>query len=281
MLITASIPAHAGTIRTFVSTIGNDTNTSGNCSPQAPCRTLDAALSVTTPGGEIVVLTSNGYDYELRFITQPVTIIAVGVDASIMTETGITINTTGDVTLVGLRLNGEGTVFDGITVQQVGHLRLYNMLIENFEIGVDFGVKGSLEISGSSLNANRQAGLFVSGPASVSVNNTSFSNSDAGVEVTAGRATVADSSAEYNGHGFLASGGTLTLVNDRAIFNTTSGLETDQVGALYFANCLIANNTMAYNVASGSTMAGTNPGSSLITPGQSTTGTLSTASALH
>src|ERR1035438_5253486 len=76
-----SVSACAGATRTFVSTIGNDANTSANCSPSAPCRTLSAALSVTYPGGEIVVLTSGGYGPAT--ITQSVVITAIGVDASI------------------------------------------------------------------------------------------------------------------------------------------------------------------------------------------------------
>src|ERR1035438_10224038 len=140
-----SVSAQAGATRTFVSTTGNDSNTSGNCSSTGPCRTFTAVLTVTNPGGEVVVLTSGGYGPAT--IDQPVTITAIGVDASISVTTsganGLTINTTGNVTLVGLNLHGEGVGSNGIEVQQVGFLRLYNMLIENFTQGVDFDVSGN------------------------------------------------------------------------------------------------------------------------------------------
>ena len=106
-----SLSTCAGAARTFVSTIGNDANTSANCSPSAPCRTFSAALSVTNPGGELVVLTSGGYGPAT--ITQPVVITAIGVDASISVTTsgadtfGLAISTPGNVTLIGLSLHGE------------------------------------------------------------------------------------------------------------------------------------------------------------------------------
>ena len=83
--------------------MGNDANTSANCSPAAPCRTFAAALPVTNSGGEIVVLTSGGYGPVN--ITQPVIITAIGVDASISatsSENVISILTTGNVTLIGI-----------------------------------------------------------------------------------------------------------------------------------------------------------------------------------
>ena len=259
---------------------GDDSNTSANCSPAAPCRTLAAALSVTDSGGEIVVLTSGGYGPAT--INNPVIISAIGVDASITQatfgQTAITINTTGNVTVIGLNLHGDGVGTFGVKVDQVGFLRLFDMLIENFTFdGVDFPVPGNLEIYASSINDNQNAGLRVfNAAANAYVRNSSFSNDNDGVVVTSGLATVADSSAEYNGaFGFTGGDGTLTLISDRAMFNSTA-LGVGPTGLLYFANCLIANNATAYFIGSGGTMAGTNPGTSFIGPGQSTSGTLST-----
>ena len=284
-----SVSAQAAASRTFVSTTGNDANTSFNCSPSANCRTFGAALSVTNSGGEIVVLSSGGYGPAT--ISQPVIITAIGVDASISVTTsggnGLTINTPGNVTLIGLNLHGEGSGANGIEVQQVGFLRLYNMLIENFtSIGVDVEVSGNLAIYGSEINDIGPAigyGLVVNNAsASAYVQNTSFEhNLSAGAVVGHGKLTIADSSSSYNGNGFRSSGAasTMTLINDNAEFNTT-GLWIDLNGTMYFANCLIANNTSAYNIIAG-TLTGTNPGTSLIAPGQSTSGTLSTAIALQ
>lgn len=271
-----SICAQAGATRTFVSTIGNDSNTFANCGPATPCRTFTAALSITNAGGEIVVLTSGGYGPAT--ISQPVVITAIGVDASISQPTfgqnAITINASGNVTLIGLNLHGEGSGAAGILVTQVGFLRLYNMVIENFEDGVTFDAGGNLEISGSSINDNQGTGLSVFAHASANayVHNSSFSGSMAGVSISSGHATVADSSAEFNSIGFYSlGGGTLVLENDRVMFN---GVGLAAVGNLYFANCFIANNTFWYNIDTG-TIAGTNPGTSFIAPGQGTSGTLS------
>jgi hypothetical protein len=49
--------------RTFVhsSPLGNDANTASSCSLVAPCRSFNAAISVTDPGGEVVILDTAGY----------------------------------------------------------------------------------------------------------------------------------------------------------------------------------------------------------------------------
>ena len=120
----------------------------------------------------------------------------------------------------------------------------------------------------------RNDGLSVSGSsASAYVHDTSLSgNGNYGVIVDAGQVIVADSSADSNWIGF-ASFGTLTLMNTRASTNSTGLLAA---GALYFTNCLIVNNTTAYDVLSGGTIAGTTPGTNVIAPGQGNAGTLST-----
>jgi sugar lactone lactonase YvrE len=92
--------------------------------------------------------------------------------------------------------------------------------------------------------------------------------------------TVSDSSAEFNSLAFsVQDGGTLTLFSDSVMSNAV-GLDMEG-GTLYFANCLVANNTTAYQIFNDGTIAGTNPGTSLIAPGQGTTGTLSTAITLQ
>ena len=124
----------------------------------------------------------------------------------------------------------------------------------------------------------RGAGLFVnSASASAYVQSSAFNNNGSGVSIDAGQMTVADSSAEYNLIGFLDVGGTLTLFDDRALFNQ-QGLvmvaEGVAGGTLYFVNCLIANNTWAYNF--GGVAAGATPGTSFVAPGQNLVGPLST-----
>jgi Right handed beta helix region len=58
--------------RTFVSTSGNDSNPGTR---EAPCRTFQAALALTAPGGEVVALDSG--DYAAFVIDKAVTVAAV------------------------------------------------------------------------------------------------------------------------------------------------------------------------------------------------------------
>jgi hypothetical protein len=284
MALVFAVSVQARANRTFVSTIGDDTDTTVNCPASAPCRTLAGGLSATDPGGEVVVLKSG--DYGPATIFNPVVITAIGVDASISLAVGgvdaIDIHTTGAVTIIGFNLHGEGAASSGIFVVQ-GSLRLYNMLIEGFEDGgVVFDGGGDLAIYNSAINDNLSVGVVIgNATGSAYVNGTSFNNNGAGVVVGSGKVTIAGSSLEFNSTGFMVdSGGTLTLVDDRATFNGAA-LVTESGGALYFSRCLITNNTTAYQIAPGSTMVGTNPGTSLIAPGQATVGTLGTPVALQ
>jgi hypothetical protein len=70
-LTLAASPAFALNGRSAVSTTGSDTNP---CTVASPCRNLAAAMTATTPGGEIVVLESGGYGPFT--ITQAIQIIA-------------------------------------------------------------------------------------------------------------------------------------------------------------------------------------------------------------
>jgi len=101
--------------RSFVSALGSDANA---CTVSAPCRTLSQALTMTNPGGEIVVVNSG--EYNPATIMEPVTVSATGVTASITATSGsaLTINTPGNVTITGLGLHGQGSGVDGVLVQQ-------------------------------------------------------------------------------------------------------------------------------------------------------------------
>jgi len=283
LALSSSVGAQAAASRTFVSTTGSDANAAVNCSATATCRTFGAALSVTNPGGELVVVNSGGYGPAT--ITQPVIITATGIDASISVTTSganaITINTSGNVTLTGLNLHGEATGQNGVAVQQVGFLRLYDMLVENFMgIGVDLEVPGSMAVYGLASNDNGGFGLRVANSMAIAyVERSSFDhNGTAGAAVASGQLTVVDSASSNNGNGFRVFGSTatMTLFNDRAQFNLAAGLFVFQ-GAMYFSNCFISNNTMSYNLSSGGTLTGTNPGTNFIAPGQTSMGALSTA----
>jgi hypothetical protein len=112
------------------------------------------------------------------------------------------------------------------------------------------------------------------------VRNTKFdNNSGFGVENVSANTTIVDSSAQFNSTGFATFAGTISLENDRIVFNGT-GVSVVSGGTLDFANCLIAGNTSSY-VNTSSTIAGSSPGTSLIAPGQNSTGSLGTAVAFQ
>ena len=272
--------AHAAANRTFVSTLGNDSNTSVNCSASAHCRTFSAALSVTNPGGEIVVVDSGGYGPVT--INQAVTISAIGIVASISQpssgENAITISTTGNVTLIGLGLHGLAGGNDGILVSQVGVLRVFSLLIENFKNdGIEFASTGTLAMYDSNLNGNAANGLEVSAAGSVFVHNTGFDgNKTAGVLASNGNVTLADSFAHGNTSGVDGTGGTIALFGDHLVLNTTAGISISS-GSITLANCLVTQNAKPY-VISGGSLSGSNPATSLLTG--TGTGTPAAATAL-
>jgi hypothetical protein len=284
--LASAVTAEAQNARSFIATTGNDAN---NCTPSAFCRTLVRALAVTLPHGEIVMVDTGGYGPGT--ITQPVTISSIGVDGSIdlvAPGDGLVINTGGDVTINGVNFRGHGSGTNGILVTQVGFLRLYGVEIENFtNDGIDFEATGNLAVYDSKINDCGHDGLLVQGAgARAYVHGSEFDdNAFAGADSAAGWLTIANSSAHYNARGFFADGGKVELFEDRAIFNgigiAASGSGGGNgAGTLYFADCLIADNTTSYDVGAGGTMAGSSPGTTLIPPGQATIGTLAAAQSL-
>jgi len=266
--------------RSFVSAQGSDSN---NCSAGAPCASLGEALAQTSPGGEIVIINSGGF--QPVTINQPVTITAIGIEASIAAATGnaITINTSGNVTITGLSLHGLGAGNDGVLAQNVGALRLYNVTAEGFtNDGVEFTSGGNLSVYNSRLTDNTQYGLSISNAsARAFLQNTSFDhNTVAGLFAPNGVAAVAHSPAHFNGSGFQSSGGTIVLTSSPAVSNHT-GLAAAAAGAvLQFSRCIDTRNSLyAFSAVSGATVSGTSGGTSVLAG--TSTGSLSSATVLH
>ena len=107
-------PAHARA-RVFVASYGNDANP---CTFGSPCKTFQQAVNVVDPGGEVTAIDSAGFGP--INITQAVTITSPdGVEAGIVPNPGspgISINTTGDVFLRGLTIEGNNSGTDGISL---------------------------------------------------------------------------------------------------------------------------------------------------------------------
>jgi hypothetical protein len=134
----------------------------------------------------------------------------------------------------------------------------------------------------SQSNNNGHDGLQVNAAgAKAYVEGSAFDgNGYAGGDSVEGKLTISDSNAHYNEIGFFANGGSVTLYNSRAIFNTT-GFQVSATGRMHFANCLLSDNTTGWSVASGGTLSGSEPGTTLIAPGQTPNkGTMSAATVL-
>jgi len=250
--------------RSFVSVAGNDAN---NCAVTSPCRTLARALAMTNGGGEIIVLDSGGY--EPTAIAQPVTISANGVAASItVPATGgsaMVINTPGNVTIRGIALHGLGLGFDGIDVQQVGILRLYDVTAENFfNFGVEMAAAGDLAIYDSRFTDNLYGLIVMNGSARVYVRNTSFDHNKMSGVSAEGATAAAGASAHFNETGFTTNGGTWVLARDVAALNSGYGIGGLSPSALgQFASCSVALNTVFSYTTYNSSLSGTSPGSTL------------------
>jgi hypothetical protein len=109
--VSTSAEVEAVAQRTFVRSTGVDANTALNCSLVNPCRSFSAAMSVTSPGGEVIVLDSAGYGAVT--ISQAVSIIApAGIYAGITVNSGNGITVSAGpadvVVLRGLSLNSLG-----------------------------------------------------------------------------------------------------------------------------------------------------------------------------
>jgi hypothetical protein len=251
--------------RSFVSAQGSDSN---NCSAAAPCLTFAAALGRTSSSGEIVVVDSG--DYGPATITQPVIISAVGITASITATSGnaLTINTTGNVTIRGLGMHGLGTGNDGILVQQVGVLRLYNVTVESFaNDGVEFDAAGRLSVDNSRFTDNQYGVAMLNASAQGYMHRTSLDhNSAAGVYAPSGVVAAADSSAHFNGAGFQSSGATIVVAGSQSVANGVGMSASGASSKMQFSYCSVAQNSLyAYAAASGGAVSGSGPGTSSIT----------------
>jgi hypothetical protein len=266
--------------RSFVATTGSDTN---SCTASAFCRTFTRALAVTNSGGEIIVVDSGGYGPAT--ISQPVTISANGIVASITQSTsgqdGLTINTSGNVALLGLSFHGQATGQTGILVQNVGTLFLYDVSVENFtENGLQVNA-GTITVESSAFRLNGFDGISI-GSGRTFVHNTTMTENSTAFLITGGAAVVVDSSASNNnGNGFQvglggSGGGTLDLIRSESVSNGATGVSAGTAtSTIRMSYCIIAeNSTNSFLSQSGGIISGTNPGTNVIVG--SGTGALST-----
>ena len=219
--------------RTFVASNGSDANV---CTIAAPCRSFGAAITQTSPGGEVIVLDSAGYGPVT--ISQPVSIIApAGVYAgvSVLSGTGITVNAGGGVVrLSGLTINSLG---GNIGIDYVAGSRLYldSVIVSGFSLtGASAAIRANLAASGT-LNireaalrdsANGLTGSASSGTLTVEIEKSAFERNVIGLNLRDGTAGVIE--------GSTFTDGTVGIAADPPTAGKTSSFEV--------WNSLVANN---------------------------------------
>jgi hypothetical protein len=267
----ATTEAHA-VQRTHVSAaIGDDANTATGCTPVAPCRTFQAAMTVTDPNGEVIALDSGGYDNAVK-IWQSVSLIAPpGVYAGISAlpnTAGITISapSTINVVLRGLTISGQGGS-RGIYMFRGTTLTVENCVISGHTSG---GIDVSRErlapsditvrISDTIIRDNGNTGVRISENVNVTITRATISgHSLAGIDVSAQRAGVAatadigDSTLDGNGIGLSIVAGSTTnshakvsIRDSRVVRNSNVGISTGtsmgSTVSLSASNNIVSNN---------------------------------------
>ena len=236
--------------RSAVSVSGLDSNP---CTPASPCRSFTAAQSATSPGGEIIALTTAGYGPFT--ITGPLTVSgAPGIHAAITSAgDGITVNANGgdNVTLRNLVLIGNGVSGNGIVEISAGEVRVMNCLIRGFKSSGIMAVSGNLTVDHSSIIDNPSKGILVisSAPESVTthalISNTLVELSDIGIHCTRGTSTVLSGCTVWrnNSNMYVTSlGGVTTVLAEAVISKCIFGQGVDGI----YMNADGANLSQAY-----------------------------------
>jgi hypothetical protein len=234
------LPAFAAQ-RTFVASDGVDTNP---CTLNLPCRGFAAAILLTDPNGEIIVLDSAGYG--IVTINKAVSIVAPpGVYAGVSVfaaQDGVTVTAgaTDKVSLRGLSINGQGGN-NGIVVTAGQQVHIDRCEISSLGIdGIRVSGGSAVYVVNSTVRSNGAHGILVTGAAGeVFVDGSRVAdNVSQGLLVEAGKLSVNRSAMENNGSSGLlvnpATAATVTAVvrGSVAVGNAGTGIVaiTDAAG---------------------------------------------------
>ena len=234
---TASL-AHAQATRTWVSGVGNDADP---CSRTAPCKTFAGAIIKTATGGYINAIDSGGFGAVT--ITKSITIDGEGVHAGILASLtkGIIVNqSTAIVHLRNLSLEspvvpGVNPGTDGIDVIAASQVHIEHCVISGF--------------TNTAINFHPAGGSLI-------VNDlTITSNTNNGIIVATGRATIENLHANGNGSGVIVNGNAIATVrNSYAAQNATAfAAIVNAAAVINLENCVITNNTTGVSAANGAT----------------------------
>jgi len=243
-------------IRTFVSGLGSDNYP---CTADRPCRTLKAALALTTAGGQIYVLDSA--DYGPFTITTAVTIAADGAVAGVLATsgTGISISAGANdvITLRGLNVDGSKTGNVGIQFNSGKSLNLQKTVLRAFaSAGLNFAPSGAstLFISETTATNNVNNGILVSASTSVggTLQRITATGNGTGILAAGGmvKITVSDTVASNNHYGMGASAAAL-MVRNSTFNNNLVGIAADQNGIIQVGQSTITANATGWRASNG------------------------------
>jgi len=215
------LSAHAQSIHTWVSGVGDDANP---CSRTAPCRTFMGVSSKTGVGGLISVIDPGGFGAisigrSLSIVADPATAtVTVSGNANAVT---ISAGASDDVVLSGLTLQGSGGAQIGIRVVSARSVTIRNCNISGFQsagIAVEGNVKvfvSDCTVSGNAAGVLAKAGATVLNRIAVVQNAGSGVRADgSGAAITVNAVTVVNN----RGTGFdAANGGTIASFANNAV----------------------------------------------------------------
>lgn len=250
--------ALAATPQTFVSGVGNDSNT---CTRQLPCRTFAHAITQTDPGGEIVVLDSA--EYGTVSIDRDISIEAPkGVYAGVDVPSGnagieITPKATR-VALRGLRINSTvANLSIGIAFKSAGTLYVEDCILDGFpglafkEFGITVSNEdpstsnaGTLYVKDTAIR-NWEVGIKAEGfylqndkfglGAEITLDRVQLESNDIGLQVLQRhKATIRDSVISGNGTGLSVFAGdfhSAKMVIERCLIAYSGGHGVESYGA--------------------------------------------------
>ncbi len=180
LLLAAMMPfaAHAAAQRTFVSSVGDDSNTSVNCALAGPCRNPAAALSVTNAGGEIIFLDSGVY--QQLSIDRSVSLIAPrGIFALFHVSSsspGIDVNAAGAaVVLRNLTLTGKNVGITGIKITAGNTVSIENCTVSEMTgWGLEANGAFKVRILDSVFYRNGGGGAYLANDARATISGSRF-----------------------------------------------------------------------------------------------------------
>lgn len=257
--LACSTLAQAQATRTWVSGVGDDANP---CSRTAPCKTFAGAISKTAAGGEISVLDPGGFGAVT--ITKAITLNGDGTLAGILSATvnAIIINAGVNDRVVIRNISINGTSGASIGLNGIRYLAGKGVVVENCSIsgfsqkGIDVSLgagTGKLDVINTTFNAVADGVTITSGVVNASLFNVRINNtSNAGLNLSAGTATISDSQVTNNASfGIIAQGGSQITVERTVIVGNGTGVSTTGAATIRLSNTTIANNTAGITITAG------------------------------